>query len=271
MCILRHLFPNQELNLQSLRALSKAVKDGSLAIPTVQHADSFFSHALPDEDESSQDADGPGEWVDDLHEPLGSMMKDSKNVYRYVGAQSDIPFNGAVVSFRKAPEKPDIIPAARVGHYPPKDDSEEENYYLPPRHLCDLYVRRYLEEVHCIHWLYPVESLLQRVEDTYTPQPSHGPIKHENISVPAPPRGKSPRSSSSWMCSLYAIFAIGAANYDGPTGNSPSPGSPAASDHKTSEDYIALAKQIIPRVYDEADIDSIRALVNMVCRTRELK
>ena len=67
------------------------------------------------------------------------------------------------------------------------------------------------------------------------------------------------------MCSLYAIFSLGAANYEEPSGQSPLPvGSPAASDVKTSEDYIALAKELLPAVYDEADIDSIRALAIMV-------
>jgi len=70
------------------------------------------------------------------------------------------------------------------------------------------------------------------------------------------------------MCSLFAIFALGAANYDELSGHSPlPPGSPAALDVKSSKDYIALAKQLIPFVYDEADIDSIRALAIMVCKT----
>jgi aldehyde dehydrogenase (NAD+) len=60
------------------------------------------------------------------------------------------------------------------------------------------------------------------------------------------------------------MFAIGAANYVGFNGNSPPPDWPAASDTKTSEDYITLAKQLIPAVYDEADIDSIRAMAVMV-------
>lgn len=67
------------------------------------------------------------------------------------------------------------------------------------------------------------------------------------------------------MCSLYAIFAMGAANYEEPQGQSPLPaGSPAASDVRSSEDYITLAKQLIPAVYDEAEIDSIRALAIIV-------
>ena len=61
------------------------------------------------------------------------------------------------------------------------------------------------------------------------------------------------------------MFAIGAANYVGANGNSPPPDWPAALDPKTSEDYITLAKQLIPAVYDEADVDSIRAMATMVC------
>jgi hypothetical protein len=52
-------------------------------------------------------------------------------------------------------------------------------------------------------------------------------------------------------------------------GNPPPPDWPAASDHKTSEDYIALAKQLIPTVYDEADIDSIRAMAIIVSTWHE--
>lgn len=274
MSILQRVFPDQELNLQSLRALSKGIKDGSLALPTVQHAESFFTHESPEDDDGYQSADTPAEWVDALHEHVGSMMKDSKGVYRYVGAQSDIPFNGAVANFRKTREKPDIIPAAKVGHYPPKKECAQEDFYLPPRHLCDIYVKRYLEEVHCMYWLYPEDSLLQRVEDTYSwysPPLNDGMIKHEHGSVPTPLPRRGPLPSSSWMCSLYAICAIGAANYTGRTDCSPSPGSPTDSVRKTSEDYIALAKQLKPKVEDEADIDSIRALAIMVCQAKSHK
>jgi len=139
----------------------------------------------------------------------------------------------------------------RVGAYPPTlpslspsaDFSAETRSYLPPRELCDVYISRFLEDVHCTHWLYPVENLLRRIDRTYT----------ESYST----------ASSSWTCSLYAMFAIGAANYVGQHGRSPLDW-PAATDQKTSEDYITLAKQLIPTVYDEADIDSIRALAIMV-------
>lgn len=252
MRILEHFFPGHELNLQSLRTIAKAIREGTFAAPPVQQTEGLFTEnqATSEDGESVDDAEEQD--VSELHEPLGCMMKDSIGKFRYVGAHSEIPFNAAVATLGSQRRNPAIIPTPRLGDYPPKfsgtspssDVGVEESYYLPGRELCDIYVSRFLEDVHCTYWFYPVENLLRRVQDTYTES--------------------APRSSSSWMCSLYAMFAIGAANYTGTTGNSPPPDWPAALDQKTSEDYITLAKQLIPIVYDEADVDSIRAMAIMV-------
>lgn len=152
---------------------------------------------------------------------------------------------------------PNIIGPPKVGLYPPPlaattgsdPGSPGRPFFLPRRELCDYYVSRFLEDVHCTHWLYSIEQFLYRVDSTYN--------------------GKAGPPSNSWMCSLYAILGLGAANYEEPSGQSPlPPGSPAASDEKSSEDYMALAKELIPAVYDEADIDSIRALTIMVSVSR---
>ena len=252
MRILEHFFPGHELNLQSLRTIAKAIKNGTFTAPPVQQTEGLFaSNSGSPEDAESID-DGEEQDVSELHEPLGCMMKDSRGKFRYVGAHSEIPFNAAVVTLGEQRRNPAIIPAPRVGAYPPNvptlppstDTSPEQTFYLPTRELCDIYISRFLEDVHCTYWLYPVENLLRRVESTYTES--------------------APLSSSSWMCSLYAMFAIGAANYVRTTGNSLPVGSPAALDYKTSEDYITLSKGLIPTVYDEADLDSIRALAIMV-------
>ena len=148
---------------------------------------------------------------------------------------------------------PNIIGPPKVGLYPPPlaastasdPGSPGRPFFLPRRELCDYYISRFLEDVHCTHWLYSIEQFLYRVDGTYS--------------------GKAGPPSNSWMCSLYAILGLGAANYEEPSGQSPlPPGSPAASDVKSSEDYMALAKELLPAVYDEADIDSIRALAIMV-------
>lgn len=254
MRILEHFFPGHELNLQSLRTISKAIREGTFAAPPVQQTEGLFTENQSTSEDGESVDDAEEQDVSELHEPLGCMMKDSRGKFRYVGAHSEIPFNAAVATLGMQRRNPALIPTPRVGAYPPNfsapspasDVSTEESYYLPGRELCDIYVSRFLEDVHSTHWLYPVEDLLRRVQNTYTES--------------------APRSSSSWMCSLYCIFAIGAANYVGTNGNSPPPDWPAALDQKTSEDYITLAKQLIPAVYDEADTDSIRAMAIMVRR-----
>ena len=269
MNILSRVFHGQQLNLESLRKISKAIKDGSLVLPTL-NADGYIEpHDSPEDDDDYSSAGTPGEWSvdgDNLHEPLGSMMKDSKNVLRYVGAQSDIPFNGAVANLCRAkPGKSDIIPPAIKGNYPPKEEeSREELFWLPPKQTLFQYVQRYREEVHCMYWLYPEGKLLQRIEDTYAwyeTAPQYDTIKRDHGGPPTPPpRGRPP--SVSWICSLYAMCAIVAAPR-GQDDKSPSPG-PQTHTAMHSEDYIALVKQLKPKVEDAADIDSIRALAIMV-------
>lgn len=96
--------------------------------------------------------------------------------------------------------------------------------------------------MHCIYWLFPVEQFHARLDDTYI-------------------RGSS-EASSSWLCSLYAIFALGAASGSNTIGD----GS-GRYDIRTSDDYLVLAKALVPSVHDEADIDSIRALAILVSKS----
>jgi hypothetical protein len=176
------------------------------------------------------------------------------NYVGYVGAHSEIPFNAAVCSLGDDSQKnPSIIDPPKVGSYPPAlptpspslDKSDvNESYYLPPRDSCDYYISRFLEDVHCTYWFYSVELFLNKVDITYSDE-------------------SATEITSSWMCSLYSIFAIGSAKTDEFDHQSPAdPRSPE--DEKVSTDYIALAKQLVPAVYDEADIDSIRGLAIMV-------
>ncbi|KAJ4335114.1 hypothetical protein N0V87_006390 [Didymella glomerata] len=254
MSILSKVFRGQQLNLESLRKISMAIKDGSLVLPTLDPGGYIEPHQSPEDDDDYSGADTPGEWTvegENLHEPLGSMMRDSQGVSRYVGAQSDIPFNGAVANFCKPqrktdppPEKnTDMIPPASVGHYPPQEESKEEVYWLPPKELCFHYVSRYRKEVHSMYWLYPEARLLQRIEDTYAWYESAYTVKLE-YGTPPPRKGVPP--SVSWICSLYAMCALGALPRNA-EGRSLSPGSYAEMATKTSEDYIDLVKQLKPK------------------------
>lgn len=172
----------------------------------------------------------------------------------YIAAHSEIPFNAAVVSLGdERPKHSGIINPPKVGNYPPaltlspSSDSStlNEGYYLPPRETCDYYISRFLEDVHSTHWFYSLETFLGRVDRTYAEFATD--------------------ASSSWMCSLYAIFALGASSFGVEQHGSRSTGMMMLPhDDKSSTDYISLAKQLIPAVYDEADIDSIRGLAILV-------
>lgn len=256
MQILRHFLPQDDLNLETLRSI---VKDLNIGNSPVQ--DTAKSSSAKD---SSEQADGSvsngsisdTEEIGDLHHQLGCLMKDSLGEYRYLGAYSDIAFNAAVCSIAEAPspeqeESKIILPPKDP--YPPqkpsrvkllREPASPSHPYLPPRQYCDYYVARYFEEVHCIYWLYPVEQFHARLDDTYM-------------------RGGG-AATSSWLCSLYAIFALGAASGENSKStlfaDFVSEEARMNPDLKTSDDYLALAKTLIPAVHDEADIDSIRAL-----------
>ena len=124
--------------------------------------------------------------------------------------------------------------------------------YLPPREYCNHYVTRFFEEVHCIYWLFPIEQFHARLDETYA---STGDAV-----------------SSSWLCALYSICALGAASESGPVKLPFDDLVPEElqryPDAKSSNDYLALAKALVPAVHDEADLDSIRALAILVSSIR---
>lgn len=245
MRILEYFFPDRELNLQTLRSIAKSIVDGTLTGSVSHHDSAAHEHESSGEEDEQLDGEPVVESVNDLHEPLGCLMKDSQGRYRYIGAHSEIPFNAAVVTIGDGSRNSSIIQPPKVGSYPPPLPasspsadglSPREQLYLPSREACDYYISRFLADVHCTHWFYSIENFLHRVDGTYSTAGFAG--------------------SDSWLCSLYAIFAVGSTGCSEFEDSIASP----VSDSKTSKDYIALAKQLIPAVYDEADVDSIRAL-----------
>lgn len=81
MRILEHFFPDRELNLASLRQIAQDVVDGKL-VGSVTQGDpipSISEDGTPDEGEAEiePEAELALDSVNDLHEPLGTMMKDS--------------------------------------------------------------------------------------------------------------------------------------------------------------------------------------------------
>ena len=250
--ILEHFFPDRDLNLQTLRSIANDVTNGKLDSPTTQGARTPVEDQASTADEGCpQDVETVVESVNDLHEPLGCLMKDSQGRFRklrytavlnhtdeagYIGAHSEIPFNDAVCSIGTDKSKPpNIIGPPKIGAYPPALPTpspsadglpSHEQFYLPPRAMCDHYIALFLEDVHSTHWFYSIETFLSRVDSTYAALPSS--------------------LSNSWLCSLYAIFAIAAANSENGTSIRSDSGSSSPLDQKTSTDYISLAKQLVP-------------------------
>ncbi|KAH6668896.1 aldehyde dehydrogenase-like protein [Halenospora varia] len=239
MRILQHFLPSQDLTLQTLRKLAKDIDScGSVEGSPVQ--------IIPQQQEEAAGTANDVEEVGDLHEQLGCLMQDSMGEYRYVGAQSEIAFNAAVCSMKGPPSPEKVIGPSKFAFPPQKPPapaallsiSTPDQMYLPPRDRCNQYVDRFFEEVHCVYWLYPAEQFYARLDATYADR-----------SVPP---------SYSWLCSLYSMFALGAASTDESPSNSVS--NDNASHIRTTHDYLALAKALVPHIHDEADIDSIRAL-----------
>lgn len=108
--------------------------------------------------------------------------------------------------------------------------------HLHTEHVSLQCATRFFEQVHCIHWLYSSEQFHTRLQATYL---------HKDREMP-----------SSWLCSLYCIFALG------------SMGTPLLEDGAQQQpnaiEYLDMAKSLISSVCDEANLDSVRAMVLLV-------
>ncbi|KAF2198128.1 hypothetical protein GQ43DRAFT_474818 [Delitschia confertaspora ATCC 74209] len=251
MRILEHFFPDRELNLSSLRAIAHDINNGISPWGLPSRSDVSIKQSPESETGHEAEYNEPEiESLKALHDPLGCLMRDSLGKYRYIGAHSEIPFNAAVCSMtdESSKKRPDIILPPKVGSFPPSlpptspkhSRSINNDVYLPPREASDYYVSRFFQEVHCTHWFYAGETFHSRLEATYA--------------------SSDEMQSKSWLCALYSIFAVGAAAQEGGDARQRRSSSSLTLDTRTSADYISLAKELIPSIYDEADIDSIRAL-----------
>lgn len=178
---------------------------------------------------------------------LQPLAVHTDNLLGYMGAESGVSFNSAVRSWilkmvvqknnmdrDKIPSMIKVIlPAAKSplttlaspGH-PPE---------LPPRDILSACAARYFEQVHCLYWLYSSEDFYTRLESTYS--------------------GDYKQQTGSWLCSLHSIVALCVLC-------EPSPNSLA--DGQLVHDSLETAKSLVSRVCDEADLDSVRALIVVV-------
>lgn len=162
-----------------------------------------------------------------------------------MGADSGISFNSAVRALKttspQVTSSKSIIPGLEIVRLPvagSKDSLLSQRlrlYRLPPMELLQQHAARYFAQVHCQHWLYSSEDFHARLQASYS-----------NAS-------KTP--TSSWLCSLYCIFTLGALG---------SPSDDEAAEWQSTDITLDIAKSLVPQVCDEADLDSIRALFLLV-------
>jgi hypothetical protein len=182
-----------------------------------------------------------------MHSPqfLPWLTKPDYYLAGYVGADSSIRWNHAARMVRETPSRadPKIISPLKTGLLPPSSPestvrSRREEIDFPPRQLCMNYAARFFDQVHCIYWFYSSEQFYTRLDHTL-----------EVCGTTA---------SSSWLCALYSIFAIGSMRPGDDCGATRRPRN-APQDAKTSLDYLSMARDLSTAAADDADVDSIKA------------
>ncbi|EAA61190.1 hypothetical protein AN7061.2 [Aspergillus nidulans FGSC A4] len=179
-----------------------------------------------------------------LQEERGCMVLDSLGKYRYVGADSSIRWNHAARMAQHATSNtdPKVIAPLKTGLLPPRTpesltgSARGAGVYLPPAAMAMRYAGFFFQEVHCLYWFYSLEQFYGALEETLE---DHGA-----------------KASASWLCSLYSIFAIGSMAPDNQIARA---GKDAEGDDKRAADYLALAKDLVPEVSEEADTESVKA------------
>jgi DNA-binding XRE family transcriptional regulator len=169
----------------------------------------------------------------------------------YIGADSSLRFNHAAHAARMSKPAafvsnemdPTVMSPLTGTLLPTSPDSLESmmamedirGVYLPSLDLCMKYSARFFDEIHCTYWFYSPEQYYILLDKTI--------------------EDRGAGCSPSWLCCLYSIFAICSAQ----------PCSLGQSlDAKSSTDYLSMARSLVPRVYDEADVESVKALAILV-------
>ncbi|KAJ5520751.1 hypothetical protein N7463_001204 [Penicillium fimorum] len=177
-----------------------------------------------------------------FQEEMGCMMLDSMGKYRYVGANSALRWYHATRMLSERPlSDPRVVVPLRTGLLPPTTpesvaSQHRVEHYLPCQRLSMEYTTQFFTQAHSMHCFYSVEQFYTMLDKTLQD------------------RGKT--SSASWLCSLYSIFAIGSIR---PNGTTTTPDTALPEDVTTPAGYLTLAKELVPRVAEDADIESVRA------------
>jgi len=177
------------------------------------------------------------------------------SVTGHVGADSGYGFNAAVRSLKQRRmsecSRSDLVaPFTAAPPLPPETPESSsalgltaagglQQVYLPRRDLCNRSVARFFNEIHCIYWFFSAERFYMHLDRIYS--------------------GDSSATTPSMLCSLYCILALTCESEAAAHEGMPTESYTSAST-STASKYLSLAKALVPTLYDDADVDAIRAL-----------
>lgn len=164
-----------------------------------------------------------------------------------MGAESGMSFNTAVKSWilntAFQGNNKDIIPSMvkvviPAAKFQPKPVTPPWEPMLPKKDIVLACSSCYFEEVHSLYWIFSSEEFHSRLEATYT--------------------DASAQQTHSWLCSLHSIVAMGALCVRADDG---------LPDEQLARSSLETAKFLASKLCDEADLDSVRALILLVSNT----
>lgn len=166
----------------------------------------------------------------------------------YLGANSAMRWHHVVrvASDKAVPSDSRVVVPLKTGLLPPTTpesiaSQSRTEHYLPCYQLSLVYTSRFFAQAHSMHCFFSPEQFYAQLDHTL-----------EN---------KGRNASPSWLCSLYSIYAIGSirpmtTQIDSDRAYPEDPMGPSG--------YLALAKELVPRAADDADIESVRAFALLV-------
>ncbi|KAL5615588.1 hypothetical protein BROUX41_005627 [Berkeleyomyces rouxiae] len=182
--------------------------------------------------------------IDNMQGRSSWLRVDNAGNHRYVGGQSSYAFDSVIQSTRSRQSStstdPDLLFSAAEADNQQLMDAAlatstptSHRIYLPRRDLCNKSVARFFKDIHAVYWLFTTECFYSSLDSLYS--------------------GDVMSATPSMLCSLYSILALTCESEGKMYGSSNVSTSP-------SSRYLALAKELVPELYDKADINSIRAL-----------
>jgi hypothetical protein len=120
---------------------------------------------------------------------------------------------------------------------------------LPPRHLADLLIDRFFDQVHSIFWVFPRDQFTRQLDKTYM---LYSIDYHGGSPRCYDDQGRKEVEAPSWLCCVFTTLALGC----------------STDDHGTEtlkpSDLFSHAKALSRFVVEDESIQSIQALLLMV-------